>query len=182
VGEVCAGRRGGQTLKTADRELEKGINEIVGVFSDPIIVMPGGWGDTLPQWLKNAITLERLIENMRGFREGAMTATDAEACAYLYTACLTAPVSHDWAQIYLYVATKVYEGHRTKDSGVTMPADIRVTELDRNQQDDLAHLKAWIYDRRVKNRKGQDHARGKEEKEAAAPDDPQLVFDLWGKD
>jgi len=33
---------------------------IVGAFTDPIIVFPGGWGDTLPEWLKNAITMERL--------------------------------------------------------------------------------------------------------------------------
>lgn len=169
-------------MNKTERELDKGIKEIVGVLCDPIIVMPGGWGDTLPQWLKEAITLERLIENIKGFRRGAMTATDAEACAYLYTACLTGLPSHDWSQIYLYVAGKVYESHRTKDSGVTMPEDIRVTELNRNQQDDLAHLKAWIYDRRVKNRKGQADAQGKEEEAAAAPDDPQLVFDLWKKD
>lgn len=171
-------------MNKTERELDKGINEIVGVFTDPIIVMPGGWGDTLSHWLKEAITLERLIENIAGFKTGAMTATDAEACAYLYTACLTAPPDHDWSQIYLYIAGKVYEKYRTKDSGVTMPADIRVTELTRNQQDDLAHLKAWIYDRRLKNRKGQAHAQRKEEKEEAAgpPDVPQLAFNLWEKD
>jgi len=164
------------------KQLDKGILEIVGVFADPIIVMPGGWGDTLPEWIKDAITLERLIENMEGLKRGAMTATDAEACAYLYTAGLTAPMGHDWSQIYFYVAGKVYERHRTKDSGVTMPEDIRVTELNRNQQDDLAHLKAWIYDRRVKHRKGQDHAQRKERKARAEADDPQLGFDLWKKD
>jgi len=30
--------------------MDKGISEIVGVFSDPILVFPGGWGDTLPEW------------------------------------------------------------------------------------------------------------------------------------
>ncbi len=164
------------------RELNKGINEIVGVFTDPIIVMPGGWGEDLPEWIRGAITLERLIENIEGLRRGAMTATDAEACAYLFTASLTAPLGHDWTQIYLYVARKVYERHRTKDSGVTFPADIKVTELDRNQQDDLAHLKAWIYDRRVKHRKGQERAQRQEAKAVAAADDPQLAFDLWKKD
>jgi hypothetical protein len=42
--------------------VEKGISDIVGVFTDPILVFPGGWGDTLPDWLKTAITLERLEE------------------------------------------------------------------------------------------------------------------------
>jgi len=166
--------------------LDRSIADIVGVFTDPIIVMPGGWGETLPEWIKGATTLERLIENVEAIKRGAMTATDAEACAYLYTASLEAPMGHDWTQIYLYIAGKVYEKHRTKDSGVTMPEDIRVTELTRNQQDDLAHLKGWIYDRRVKNRKGQAHAQRKEaqagEEADTAPDDPQLIFDLWKKD
>jgi len=72
-----------------NRTVEKGISEIVGVFTDPILVFPGGWGDTLPEWLKNAITLERLAMNMRTLKGEEMTGTDAEACAYLYTAALS---------------------------------------------------------------------------------------------
>ena len=63
---------------TTEKQLDKGIREIVGVFCDPIIVMPGGWGDTLPDWLKEAITLERLIGNMEALKTGSMTATNAE--------------------------------------------------------------------------------------------------------
>ena len=168
-------------MNKSERDLDKGIKEIVGTFCDPIIVMPGGWGDTLPEWLKEAITLERLIENMEGFRRGAMTATDAEACAYLYTASLEAPMGHDWSQVYFYVAGKVYERHRTKDSGVTMPADIKVTELTRNQQDDLAHLKAWIYKTRLKHRKERESQERKAGKEEAAAEKKELqpaLFDL----
>lgn len=161
------------------KEDAKWIGELVGVFSDPIIVMPGGWGETLPKWLKDAITLERLIGNMEGIASGHMTATDAEACAYLYTASLEAAPSHDWAQIYLYVAGKVYEKHRTKDSGVRMPEDIRVTELTRNQEDDLNHLKHWIYERRVKNRKDKARLEKGEKVEKEEPEDsPQYAFDL----
>ena len=59
---------------------EKGISDIVGVFTDPILVFPGGWGDTLPEWLKNAIVLERLAENMKASKGEQATGTDAEAC------------------------------------------------------------------------------------------------------
>lgn len=166
--------------------LAKAMGEIVGVFCDPIIVMPGGWGDSLPEWIKGAITLERLIENIESFKRGAMTATDAEACAYLFTASLTAPISHDWSQIYLYVTTKVYERYRAKDSGVTMPEDIRVTELTRDQQYDLAQLKGWIYDRRERQRKERARDQRKEskagEEAAAPPEDLQTGFDLWKTD
>jgi len=47
---------------TGDYEVAQGL---VGVFTNPLIVFPGGWGDTLPEWLKNAIILERLEQ--KGF-------------------------------------------------------------------------------------------------------------------
>ncbi len=84
-------------------QIEKGISEMVGALTDPILVFPGGWGDTLPDWVKTQITLERLVMNMRALKGEEMTGTDAEACAYLYTASLTAPMDDDWTQIYLYV-------------------------------------------------------------------------------
>ncbi len=68
--------------------------------------------------------MERLIENMKALKGEQMTGTDAEACAYLMTVSLTQPIDSDWTQIYLYVAGKVYEKHRTKESGATMPEDI----------------------------------------------------------
>ena len=46
-----------------DRIVEKGISEIVGVFCDPIIVYPSGWEDTLPDWIKPAITLGVCLSN-----------------------------------------------------------------------------------------------------------------------
>ena len=151
-----------------NKTIEKGISEIVGVFSDPIIVFPGGWGDSLPDWIKPAITLERLMMNMESLRGKEMTGTDAEACAYLCTASLTHPMDHDWSQIYLYIAGKTYEKQRTPDSGVKMPDDIRVDKLDDEQMRDLNRLKAWIYHKRTEIRLDRDRAerRGKREEEA----------------
>ena len=144
--------------------IEKGISDIVGVFCDPIIVFPGGWGDSLPEWIKSTITLERLEMNMRTLKGEEMTGTDAEACAYLYTASLTQPMDHDWTKIYLYIATKVYEKWRTKESGVTMPDDIRVDSLDDDQMADLNRLKDWIYKRRVQARLERDRAERRQKK------------------
>ena len=100
-----------------DKTMEKGISDIVGVFTDPILVFPGGWGDSLPEWIKPAITMERLMENMKALKGEEMTGTDAEACAYLYTVSLTQSMDHDWTQIYLYIAGKAYERHRTRSLG-----------------------------------------------------------------
>ena len=125
--------------------MEKGISDIVGVFTDPILVFPGGWGDTLPEWLKNAITLERLEMNMRALKGEEITGTDAEACAYLYTAGLTAPMDHDWSQIYLYVAGKTYSRHK----GNQVPEDIQVESLNDYQMGELNRLKEWLYRKRT---------------------------------
>lgn len=126
---------------TTERQIEKGISDILGVFTDPIIVYPGGWGDSLPEWLKNAITLERLMDNMKT----EITGTDAEACAYLHTASLTMPMDSDWNQIYLYVAGKTYKRWNKGD----MPDDIRVESLSEQQMADLNRLKEWLYHRRT---------------------------------
>jgi len=164
-----------------DKTMEKGISDIVGVFTDPILVFPGGWGDSLPEWIKPAITMERLMENMKALKGEEMTGTDAEACAYLYTVSLTQSMDHDWTQIYLYIAGKVYERHRTKESGVTMPADIAVDKLDDGQMRDLNRLKAWIYEKRKTARLDRDRAerRQKREEEAAATEAAQpALFDF----
>jgi len=154
-------------LNTA-KTVEKGISDIVGVFTDPIPVFPGGWGDTLPDWLKNAITLERLEMNMKALKGEEMTGTDAEACAYLYTAGLTAPMDSDWTQIYLYIAGKVYGKWRTKESGVTMPDDIRVDSISDYQMADLNRLKDWLYRKRTTVRQNREQAERRERKEEEA--------------
>ena len=133
----------------------------MGVFTDPILVFPGGWGDTLPDWLKGAITMERLIENMKALKGEPMTGTDAEACAYLMTVSLTQPMDSDWSEIYLYVAGKTYSRH--KQGG--LPEDIRVESLRDGQVRDLDRLKAWLYRQRIKAREEKERAKRREIRE-----------------
>jgi hypothetical protein len=163
--------------------IEKGISDIVGVFTDPIVVTPSGaaWADCIPKWLKDAIILERLIENIRALREGSMTGTDAEACAYLHTLSLDIPLDGDWTQIYLYIATKVYERHRSKDSNVTFPDDVRVDSISNYQMGKLNELKRWIYETRVKGRLEKDRAerREKREEEAERKKKEQFTFSFF---
>ena len=87
--------------------------------------------------------------NMRALKGEEMTGTDAEACAYLYTACLTQPIDSDWTEIYLYIAHQVYSRHRSKESGVQMPEDIRVKSISNYQMGELRRLKQWLYERRI---------------------------------
>lgn len=124
------------------------IDDLVGTLTDPIIVYPGGWEDTIPQRLKEVVTIERLIENMKSTKGKTLTATDAECCIYLYTVCMAQPLSHEWAQIYLYLGTKEME----REGAFTMPSDIRVTSLSLDEERYLADLRQWIYDKRLKAR------------------------------
>ncbi len=146
---------------TTEKQIEKGISDIVGVFTDPILVFPGGWGDTLPDWLKHAITLERLEMNMKVLKGEEMAGTDAEACAYLMTVSLTQPIDSDWTQIYLYIAGKVC----SRWNKTEMPEDIRVESLRDDQLRDLNRLKEWIYQQRTKIRLERDRGERRQQKE-----------------
>jgi hypothetical protein len=147
-----------------EKQIEKGISDLVGVFTDPILVFPGGWGDTLPEWLKNAITLERLAMNVKALKGEEMTGTDAEACAYLYTAALTQPMDDDWGQIYLYIATQTYRRHGKSE----VPADIAVDSLNDYQLAELKRFKDWLYQQRIKIRLERDRAERRQEREEEA--------------
>ena len=148
---------------TTERQIEKGISEIVGALTDPIIVFPGGWGDTLPDWLKTAITLERMMGNMKAPKGEEPTGTDAEACAYLMTVSLTQPMDSDWTQTYLYIAGQTY---KRWDKG-EMPADIVVDSISDYQVGELNRLKAWLYRQRIKARMEKDRAQRKQNREEA---------------
>jgi hypothetical protein len=136
------------------------IDNLVGTLTDPVIVYPGGWGDSLPEWLKNAITLERLTENMKATKGEQPTGTDAEACAYLNTASLTMPMDSDWNQIYLFVAGKTYTRWRKSE----MPKDIKIDSLTEQQMADLSRLKEWLYCRRTTARQEFERAERRQQK------------------
>jgi hypothetical protein len=143
------------------KSIDSMVGDLVGTLTDPIIVYPGGWGDSLPEWLKNAITLERLVENMKDTKGEQPMGTDAEACAYLNTTSLTAPMDGDWSQIYLYVAGKTYTRWRKSE----MSDDIRVDSLNGQQTADLNRLKEWLYRRRTTVRQEVERTERRHQKE-----------------
>jgi hypothetical protein len=147
---------------TTEKQIERGISDVVGCLTDPIIVFPGGWGDTLPDWLKTAITLERMIGNMKELKsEVEQTGTDAEACAYLMTVSLIQPMDSDWTQIYLYVASQTY----TRWKKGEVPSDITVDSISDYQVRELNRLKSWLYERRIRARVEKDRAERKDKRE-----------------
>jgi len=146
-----------------EKTMEKGISDIVGVFTDPIIAWPGGWMDSIPEKGKQQITIERLVMCMRAAKGEEPTGTNAEALAYMYPRTMEAPMDRDWTDIYLYLGTKVMAG-----AGAEMPEDIRRDSLDDYLMGKLNHLKAWIYQKRIQVRLERDRAARRLEKEEAA--------------
>ena len=146
-----------------NKTIDKGISDIVGCLTDPIIVFPGGWGDSIPEWLKNAITLERMMDDMKSLKGEEATGTDAEVCAYMMTTSLTQPIDSDWTNIYLYVAGKTYARWNKNE----IPEDIRVESLTNEQMRDLNRLKDWLYRQRIKARLERDKAERREKREEA---------------
>jgi len=102
--------------------------------------------------------------NMKALKGEKPTGTDAEACAYLYTAALTQPMEHDCAQIYLYVATKTYRRWGKNE----MPTDIAVDSITDYQMSELKRLKEWLYRKRTQARLESEKAERRQEKEKEA--------------
>lgn len=124
----------------ADPIVRKGVENMVWAIQAPIIVWPG-FEDGLPDHLKNRIPLERLALAATGETE---MATDAEAVAYLHTASLVQPLSHDVARVYLHIAAKYL--------GKALPEDFQnehETPLEPQQAEELAKLKRWIRKKQV---------------------------------
>jgi len=127
--------------------------------------MPGGWETPIPDWINSAITMERLIENIKAARGEYVTGTDTEAMYYLSTASLVAPIGSDWTDIYMYLFTRSMRRHKKETD---IPADLVHESLSQYQQQLLDGLKRWIYNTRVKARKERERASRRERKEAAA--------------
>ncbi len=127
------------------KEIESMISDIMGIFRNPIILYPSGWMDTLPDRLRNEITMERFLQQMKAKGKPIDEATDAEALAYIYSAVLVAPMDSEWTNIYLWLG---------RDYGMPDPERMTPKKLTSDEEKMLSDLKRWIYRR-------QQAARGK---------------------
>ncbi|OGO39976.1 MAG: hypothetical protein A2147_03620 [Chloroflexi bacterium RBG_16_57_8] len=140
---------------------EKEVSDLVGCLTDPVIVFPGGWGDSVPEWLKSVIPLERMIVLMESKDGREPTASDAEACAYLMTVSLSQPIDANWTNIYLYLAGKTCKRWKK----VEVSSDIAVESLNDHQATLLNRLKDWLYQRRAEGR-----VKGRSSRQTRTPD------------
>lgn len=128
----------------SQKELERVIDEIVGMFKDPVVLYPGGWEDTLPTRVWEMIHMERMMQQMKAKGKKIEESTHAEALAYLYSASVVAPIGNEWTNIYLWL------GRDLLPKGAESFAP---KELSREEQDYLTDLKRWIQRRKTSGRK-----------------------------
>jgi len=128
--------------KGPELALEQQISEMVAVFSDPIIVYPGGWQDSLPEKIKQDITTYRLIRMLKGDLD---LATWPEVCAYFYTLTLCFPPQERVVRMYMYAMTQ-YKGD-------LFPEDLRRETLEAYEMDELNRFRRWIRAKQLEARK-----------------------------
>lgn len=165
-----------------NRIVDDGISELVGALTDPIIVWPGGWMDTLPEWIKGEIKVQRLVQLMIARKDESQRglATDAEAMAYMYPLTMERPIDRDWTEIYLYLGTRVMESNMSGRNR-EFPGDIRKDTLTDEQMRDLNQLKRWIYSRRIEARRERDKSERRQRREKEVVERKALqpsMFDL----
>ncbi len=139
------------------------IEEMVGALTDPIIVYPSPWMDTIPQWMKDDLTMHRLVHLMKCSKgdEKWDEACDLEALMYIYPASLEFPLDEKWARIYIYLATKVM--------GDKVPGDVREDSIPDHYEAEMRRLKQWIHKKKVAARRDRRRQAKAEEKLETEP-------------
>ena len=107
----------------------------------PLIVGDPAWGSDTPAWLSDAVRIARLGLILAGEHEYA---SEEEAVAYLMAASLAAPLHHDWAALYFWVATRVLtrwsKVGQEEDFWRMIDAAAPQRTLRADQEDDLRRL------------------------------------------
>jgi len=126
--------------KVKEREVEKKLSCLAGCFTEPLVVCPGGWADSLPEWLRKAVVEERMIALLQAVRENR---------------------EPTGTEIYLYVASQVMARHRKAE----VPDDIKVEGLSNYRKGLLADLRGRIYRCRRRATEGMERAERRQVRE-----------------
>ena len=114
-----------------------------------LVVANADWAGSIPDWLRKEVELERLALSFGDITNGKEDEKigDAEACLYLYTASLTAPMSHELNNIYSYLGAKLMK----RQNGGELPTFLETKldqGLDSNEERELAQLKRDLWKKR----------------------------------
>ena len=119
-----------------DRESQAFVDQMMYLLVGPFIGFPG-WEDELRNH-KTEILLQRMLRSKEIFE--TQQCTELEAMLYVSTASLAQPISHDWAQIYMWLFKRWQP-----DTAERLDISPDRPELNVNQQEDLARLRSWLF-------------------------------------
>jgi hypothetical protein len=125
---------------SSDKSWEDFTMKMLWALTGPIIVWPGYEDQTMPDKLKSAITMKRILLCV-GQND---MATDEEAMWYLSTASFIAPMDRDWQDIYLWLG----RGWQLKNcqDPAELPEFLNdARSLNEMEERDLKELKRWLY-------------------------------------
>ncbi len=73
-----------------------------------LVVGDAIWADMIPDWLLEEIKTERIVYGLAGIANpDTPKVGDAEIAAYLMTASMRAPIPHEYAVIYIFLAARL---------------------------------------------------------------------------
>ncbi|HLP92331.1 MAG TPA: hypothetical protein VK184_27530 [Nostocaceae cyanobacterium] len=114
-------------------------SELICYFAGPIITYKCAWTDTIPQWLFQAIILDRFDQILEENETGGKTnlATPSEVTAYLMPASMEHPIGTRWTDVYLWASNatlvkhnRVPQGHSNCWEFLGRPVDYRTIKHD----------------------------------------------------
>lgn len=157
--------------RQSEEEAEHKFELLFSMFERPMVydAMGRGWEETLPDWVKQEVTLERLIQVMKG-EEGE--ATDAEVIAYLYTANLARPIGHEMTNVYCHLVSKLMKAKGKDVSEIDHPT------LGPDEERELKDLRRDIWNSGMRHSEEKRRKRHREEKlreRISSPLSPQVL-------
>jgi len=115
-----------------------------------LVVAPGGWAESIPDWLKKEVEFERIalglagnIAELRG--DPIQEVGDAEACLYLYTLGLQAPLRYETSQVYIYLAAKLMKRKSLDNQLDAFMEEALKAGLSVDERRELTELKRELY-------------------------------------
>ncbi len=120
------------------------------ITENKLVVADAGWAESIPNWIKEEIKQERIMYGMVDIAKKTETVGDAEVAAYLFTANLRGPVSHELGQIYLYLTGKLMKKvKRLKDDELPDFIQKKLRDgLEDYEKSELESLKRDLYRKR----------------------------------
>lgn len=131
--------------------------DILDALQAPILTHAATWADSIPERLIKTIPMARMLHLM----QKKEYATLEEATAFLITRTYEAPMTSEWADIYVHCACITCERNFNEDHFEKVHASRKLTDYQERYL--LNPLLKWIYEKRRKHLKSRISAEEKAE-------------------